>query len=322
MKMNGYLIIGLISLGIFLFILLIITIGFFIIAKLGIYIFKNKNFVLGTVFMILGFLLMLVFSYISLGKYSKGAYSILGRFENVFYTGVIYEENYILKENENGEYLAYDKEGNLFTGISKTYFEKLRLSPFKAKENGISYFINGYFMGSSQSLDEPLKVSQIPKMSIPKNIDTPILIHKDYEKYLNEEIKNWGEYIIIDKNETAFNPNYKIVYVICVKENKIIKREVTFYKNGVIAEIRPYYPKKFDEWNSGGGNYLVFDSLGFLIKKEKWNEDGSVNYEEFQKKKWKYEDFIYKKAYPNILEEKESKNKEFFKKFRKMEKIE
>lgn len=320
--MNGYLIIGLISLGIFLFILLIITIGFFIIAKLGIYIFKNKNSALGTVFMIFGFLLMIVFSYISLGKYSKGAYSILGRFENAFYTGVIYEENYILKENENGEYLAYDKEGNLFTGISKTYFEKLRLSPFKAKENGISYFINGYFMGSSQSLDEPLKVSQIPKMSIPKSIDTPILIHKDYEKYLNEEIKNWGEYIIIDKNETAFNPNYKIVYVICVKENKIIKREVTFYKNGVIAEIRPYYPKKLDEWNSGGGNYLVFDSLGFLIKKEKWNEDGSVNYEEFQKKKWRYEDFIYKKTYPNILEEKESKNKEFFKKFRKMEKRE
>lgn len=314
MKMNGYYIIGLISLGIFLFILLIITIGFFIVIKLGISIFHNKNSVLGTVFLIFGIFLMIVFSYITLGKYSKAAYSVLGSFENIFYTGVIYDKNYILKENENREYFTYDKEGNPFTGVSKTYFEKLRLSPFKAKENGISYFIDGYFMGSSQNPNEPLKVSQIPKMSVPKNINTPILIHKDYEKYLNEEIKNWGEYFIIDKNETAFNPNYKIIYAVCVKKDKIIKREITFYKNGVVAEIRPYYPEKFDEWNSGGGNFLFFDSLGFLIKKEKWNENGSVNYENFQNKEWKYEDFIYKKTYPNILKEKESKNKEFFKK--------
>ncbi len=314
MKMNRYFIIGLKSLGIFLFILLIITIGFFIVIKLGISILHNKNSVLGTVFLIFGIFLMIVFSYITLGKYSKAAYSVLGSFENIFYTGVIYDKNYIFKENENREYFAYDKEGNPFTGVSKTYFEKLRLSPFKAKENGISYFIDGYFMGSSQNPDEPLKVSQIPKMSVPKNINTTILIHKDYEKYLNEEIKNWGEYFIIDKNETAFNPNYKIIYAVCVKKDKIIKREITFYKNGVVAEIRPYYPEKFDEWNSGGGNFLFFDSLGFLIKKEKWNENGSVNYENFQKKEWKYEDFIYKKTYPNILKEKESKNKEFFKK--------
>ena len=35
-------------------------------------------------------------------------------------------------------------------------------------------------MGSSQSPDEPLKVSQIPKNVVSKNIDTNILIHKDY----------------------------------------------------------------------------------------------------------------------------------------------
>lgn len=314
MKMNGYSIIGLISLSIFLFILLIIAIGFFMVIKLGIHIFQNKNSVFGATFIVLGFSLMLIFSYITLGKYSKGAYSILGQFENVFYTGVIYDENCILKQNKNGEYLAYDKEGNLFTGVSKTYFEKLRLSPFKTKENGISYFVNGYFMGSSQSPDEPLKVSQIPKMSVPENIDINILIHKDYEKYLNEEIENWGEYFIINKDETALNPNYKIIYAVCINKDKITKKEIAFYKNGVIAEIRPYYPEKFDEWSSGGGNYLFFDSLGFLTKKEKWNENGSINYENFQKREWKYEDFVYKKTYPNILKEKESKNKEFSKK--------
>ena len=312
--MNGYLIIGLISFGILLSIFIIIAIGFFIVIKLGIHLFQNKNSVLGTVFLIFGFFSMIIFSYVTLGKYSKGAYSVLGPYENVFYTGIIYDDNCILKENKNGEYLVYDKKENLFTGVSKTYFEKLRLSPFKPKENGISYFINGYFMGSSQNPDEPLKVSQIPKKSVPKNIDTPILIHKDYEKYLNEEIKDWGEYIIIDKNETAFNPNYRIIYAVCVKNDKIIKREIAFYKNGIIAEIRPYYPEKFDEWNSGGGNYLFFDSLGFLIKKEKWNENGTAHYDDFQKKEWKYEDFIYKKIYPDILKEKESKNKEFSKK--------
>ena len=269
--MNGYSIIGLISLGIFLFILLIIAIGFFMVIKLGIHIFQNKNSVFGATFIVLGFSLMLIFSYITLGKYSKGAYSILGQFENIFYTGVIYDENCILKQNKNGEYLAYDKEGNLFTGVSKTYFEKLRLSPFKTKENGISYFVNGYFMGSSQSPDEPLKVSQIPKISVSKKIDTNILIHKDYEKYLNEEIENWGEYFIINKDETALNPNYKIIYAVCINKDKI-------------------------------------------TKKEKWNENGSINYENFQKREWKYEDFVYKKTYPNILKEKESKNKEFSKK--------
>ncbi len=221
----------------------------------------------------------------------------------------MYDENYILKENKNGKYLAYDKEGNLFTGVSKTYFEKFRLSPFKVKENGVSYFVNGYFMGSSQSSDEPLKVSQIPKMSVPKNINAPVLIHKNYEKYLSEEIKNWGEYLIVDKNETAFNPNYKIIYAVCVKENKIIKREIALYKNGVIAEIRPYYPEKLNEWSSGGGNYLFFDSLGYLIKKEKWNKNGTIDYTNFKSEEWKYKDFIYKKTYPNILKEKESKNK-------------
>ena len=30
--------------------------------------------------------------------------------------------------------------------FQKHIFEKLRLSPFKTKENGISYFVNGYFM--------------------------------------------------------------------------------------------------------------------------------------------------------------------------------
>ena len=119
MKMNGYYIIGLISLGIFLFILLIITIGFFIVIKLGISILHNKNSVLGTVFLIFGIFLMIVFSYITLGKYSKAAYSVLGSFENIFYTGVIYDKNYIFKENENREYFAYDKEGNPFTGVSK-----------------------------------------------------------------------------------------------------------------------------------------------------------------------------------------------------------
>jgi len=98
--MNGYSIIGLISLGIFLFILLIIATGFFMVIKLGIHIFQNKNSVFGAAFIVFGFSLILIFSYITLGKYSKGAYSILGQFENVFYTGV-----------------------------SKTYFEKLRLSP-------------------------------------------------------------------------------------------------------------------------------------------------------------------------------------------------
>lgn len=46
MKMNGYSIIGLISLGIFLFILLIIATGFFMVIKLGLHIFQNKNSVL------------------------------------------------------------------------------------------------------------------------------------------------------------------------------------------------------------------------------------------------------------------------------------
>ena len=217
------------------------------------------------------------------------------------------------KQNKNGEYLAYDKEGNLFTGVSKTYFEKLRLSPFKTKENGISYFVNGYFMGSSQSPDEPLKVSQIPKMSVSKNIDTNILIHKDYEKYLNEEIENWGEYFIINKDETALNPNYKIIYAVCINKDKITK-EIVFYKNGVIAEIRPYYPEKFDEWSSGGGNYLFFDSLGFLTKKKNGMKMVLLIMKIF-KREWKYEDFVYKKTYPNILKEKESKNKEFSKRY-------
>ena len=55
MKMNGYSIIGLISLGIFLFILLIIATGFFMVIKLGIHIFQNKNSVFWSYFYSFGF---------------------------------------------------------------------------------------------------------------------------------------------------------------------------------------------------------------------------------------------------------------------------
>ena len=102
---------------------------------------------------------MAIVSYIALAKYSKGAYSVLGYFESYFYTGVTYEPALEIRQNKDGLYLAYDKDGNLYTGFRKSFYDKLRLNPFKAKANGFEYYFEGQLIGHTQAPDEPLAVT-------------------------------------------------------------------------------------------------------------------------------------------------------------------
>ena len=109
----------------------------------------------------------------------------------------------------------------------------------------------------------------------------------------------------MDTLYTAFNQNYKIQYAVCVCDGEIIKREISFHKNGVIASITPYYPDQFDQWNTGKGNYLTFDSLGHLIKREPWNADGTVNDQNRQSEDWSPENFVFTDSYRDVLFENE-----------------
>lgn len=302
--------VGVISLGFFLVLIGVLFLGFLTVVLLGNAILKNGSIAFGKTFIVAGILLMTVISYIVLAKYSKSAYSILGYFESYFYTGVTYDPRLERRQNVDGIYLAYDKDGNLYTGFRRSFFDKLRLSPVKAKENGFEYYYEGQLIGHTQTPEEPLAVTYSSPSALLgaddiQNAGIAIPVHQDYEKILKEETQNWGDYVVLDTVHTAFNQNYKIRYAVCISNGEIIKREISFHKNGIIASIKPYYPDRFDQWNTGKGNYLAFDCLGYLIKKELWRANGTADYQSSQSADWALENFVFTDSYTDKLRENE-----------------
>ena len=301
----------------FLVNLIIPIFGIYFIIKCSLNFIQKNHKVLGSILCVIGVFFMIFFGYIRLAHYSKLPYSILSNFQDTFYTEANYDKDYIIKKDLNSHYRIYDKKGNYFTGTIKTYFQKLRFSPIEAEENGISYFIDGYLVGSSQNPTEPMFLGNNFGEALPEDryneIKIPLLIYDEYEKILKEEVATWGKYILIDK-KANFNKNYKIKYAFCVKGNSLMKREIVYYKNGLVSLIRPYRLSNFNEWIFGGGNYFSFDSLGYLTIKEKWNKNGTVDYRKTKKGKWESDKFIEVNKYPDILKENEENNLEFKKK--------
>lgn len=313
--------IGIMSLGFFLFLLAALACGFFMVVFIGLSIQKSGSIVFGRIFIAAGILLMLAVSYIVLAKESKSAYSVLGHFESFFYTGVTYEPALKTRKSEDGRYLAYDKDGNPYTGFRRSFFDKLRLDPFQAKVNGLAYYFEGQLIGDTQSPDEPLAVNYyISSPSLRLEADSiqsagiAVPIHRDYAKVLREETQTWGDYIVLDTLYTAFNPDYKIQYAVCVCDGEIIKRQITFHKNGIIASIKPYCPDQFDQWKTGRGNYLVFDELGYLVENEYWEPNGTVDYESRRREDWSPENFVFTDSYRDILLENECRDMDLRKK--------
>ncbi len=313
--------IGIMSLGFFLFLLAALACGFFMVVFIGLSIQKSGSIVFGRIFIAAGILLMLAVSYIVLAKESKSAYSVLGGFESCFYTGVTYEPVLEMRPSKDGRYLAYDRDGNPYTGFRRSFFDKLRLDPFKAKVNGFAYYSEGRLIGDTQSPDEPLAVnyyisspSRMLGADSIRNAGIAVPIHQDYAKILREETQTWGDYIVLDTLYTAFNPDYKIQYAVCVCDGEIIKRQIAFYKNGIIASIKPYYPDRYDQWKTGKGNDLTFDCLGYLIKKEPWNSNGTVDYQSRRREGWSPENFVFTDSYRDILLENECRDMELRKK--------
>lgn len=315
--MFDFLGIMLISILGFLVNLIIPIFGIYFIIKSSLDFIQKNHKILGSFLCVVGVFFMIFFGYIRLAHYSKLPYSILSNFQDAFYTEANYDKDYIIKKDLNSHYRIYDKKGNYFTGTIKTYFQKLRFSPIAVEENGISCFIDGYLVGSSQNPIEPMFLGNNFGEALPEDryneIKVPLLIYDEYEKILKEEVANWGKYILIDKKDN-FNKNYKIKYAFCIKGNNLMKREIVYYKNGLVSLIRPYRLSNFNEWISGGGNYFSFDSLGYLTTKEKWNKNGTIDYRKTKKGKWESDKFIEINRYPDILKENEENDLEFKKK--------
>lgn len=294
--------------------LIIPVFGIYFIVKYSLNLIQKQYRVLGSIFCVTGVFFMIFFGYIRLAHYSKLPYSILADFQNAFYTEVNYDKDYIIKKDLNGHYRICDGNGKYFTGTIKTYFQKLRFSPIKSKENGISYFIDGYLIGSSQNPIEPMFLGNNFGETLSderyKSLEEPVIIFEEYEKLLKDEVLTWGDYILVDKKGN-FNKNYKIKYAYCIKNESLMKREIIYYKNGVVSLIRPYRLDEFNEWVAGGGNYFSFDSLGYLIVREKWNKNGTIDYRKIKKVKWEASKFIKVKEYTDILEKYEVKDIKF-----------
>lgn len=285
--------------------LIIPIFGIYFIVKYSLNLIQKQYRVLGSIFCVVGVFSMIFFGYIRLAHYSKLPCSILTNFQNAFYTEVNYDKEYIIKKDLDGHFRIYNKKREYFTGIIKTYFQKLRFSPIKSKENGISYFIDGYLVGSSQNPIEPTFLGNNFGEALPeeryKDLKEPFVIYNEYEKLLKDEVLTWGKYILVDKKDN-FNKNYKVKYAYCIKENSLMKREIIYYKNGIVSLIRPYRLDNFNKWIAGGGNYFSFDSLGYLIVREKWNKNGTIDYRKIKKGKWEANKFIEIKKYNDILE--------------------
>lgn len=112
--------IGIISFGFFLFLLAVLFLGFLTVVLIGLSILKNGSIFFGQTFIVSGILMMTIVSYLVLAKYSKGAYSVLSCFESYFYTGVTYEPALEIRQDKDGVYLAYHKDGNLYTGFRRS----------------------------------------------------------------------------------------------------------------------------------------------------------------------------------------------------------
>ncbi len=130
--------------------------------------------------------MMTIVSYLVLAKYSKGAYSVLSCFESYFYTGS-HEPALEIRQDKDGVYLAYHKDGNLYTGFRRSFFDKLRLNPVKSKANGFEYYYEGQLLGHTQTPDEPLAVSYSSPSSLLESRRYSKRrhchpIHQDYEK--------------------------------------------------------------------------------------------------------------------------------------------
>ena len=238
-----------------------------------------------------GVICLFLLLYLSTAEMSQWAYSPLGESERLFFTPVHGESRFTTQYDAQGRPLLCEENGKPYTGIAKAYSSKLKISPIAARVSGLVYFVDGYALGDSYSPEESASLSVYPLTSpsagLYQQTGLTMPLHKDYQSALEAELRSWGNYLYLpgqspERNGTA-------LYV--DDDQKVHLAEITFHPNGLVSEIRPYLAGEYDEWNSGGGFFLRFDSLGYPLTRQMWLENGTVDYEGEVKVPWDQKDF-------------------------------
>ena len=193
--------------------------------------------------------------------------------------------------DENDNYiLCIDDTSEPFTGEIISYKNRLKINFFTKKPSGIGYYIDGYLFGNSgdvirsgnhnswYGIDEYFDQW---KYSVRNKQGQEYLLHNSYQEIIEEEFPVgdalfYAEQEYIDSNGNVSDlPQIVVVY----NENKkLVRKEISFQKNGVIDRI-DFYSADKDGWKYYNS---FFDNLAF---------SKYCDYDFYQERPWSVDDF-------------------------------
>lgn len=192
---------------------------------------------------------------------------------------------------ENDNYiLCTDDTNEPFTGEIISYKNRLKLNFFTKNSCGIGYYIDGYLFGNSGDVILPGNHNSRYgtdeyfdqwEYSIQNKLDQEYLLHNSYQEIIEQEFPAgdalfYAEREYIDTNGNVSDlPKIVVVY----NENKkLVRKEISFQKNGVIDRI-DFYSADKDGWKYYNS---FFDNLAF---------SKYCDYDFYQERPWSVDDF-------------------------------
>ena len=193
--------------------------------------------------------------------------------------------------DENDNYILYTDDTNEpFTGEIISYKNRLKLNFFTKNSGGIGYYIDGYLFGNSGDVTLPGNHNSGYgtdeyfdqwKYSVQNKQGQEYLLHNSYQKIIEKEFPPgdalfYAEQEYIDTNGNVSDlPKIVVVY----NENKkLVRKEISFQKNGVIDRI-DFYSADKDGWKYYNS---FFDNLAF---------SKYCDYDFYQERPWSVDDF-------------------------------
>jgi hypothetical protein len=278
----------------------------------------SSLFVKAPIFAIL-FLVAIFVLYLGLAWLSRLAYSPFN--ENVYWNqpmDVHLERRYPLEpatrpENDSMDWLKTvifcdSQTGQPYNGIHYVYAMKMKTATSKPKATGLSYLIEGRFMGSSAMLGSSVQDLIRDHVMMPPDFmpERQRLIYKGYIPLIEEELAAWGDYYVIPADEmlqwtdaeSCWMPH---AMVVCTQDGTQYKKEIFLHPNGIISRIESYTIQPWDKTSWGRkGRSLLFDELGFVSDISICSLDGT--FEDRRDYKWDSNDFVFIDRYPDFFD--------------------
>lgn len=193
--------------------------------------------------------------------------------------------------DENDNYiLCTDDTNEPFTGEIISYKNRLKLNFFIKNPGGIGYYIDGCLFGNSGDVILPGNHNSWYgtdeyfdrwKYSVQNKQGQEYLLHNSYQEMIEKEFPAGAALFYAEQGSIHTNGNVsdlpKIV-VIYNENKKLVRKEISFQKNGVIDRI-DFYSAGKDGWKYYNS---FFDNLAF---------SKYCDYDFYQERPWSVDDF-------------------------------